>query len=308
MTKHRKPCACGHEYARHLQLSEGEMIPGPCGICGETGCPKYHGRRRTKTRTILPPAGYTIAHHEPLTSSVVVSDAFLEFSMAVNRALDTMARTLGIRDGHWRRPASLATLSRLEPPIATEACDPVTVTKTKPSPSREMADAPKNEQAKRAILGALFTLGRADTKKLALVTGYAASGGCFRGAMAALKREQLVIDEGHEHRLSTEGHKFVHAQSGGLGANLPKLPHGPRALLDFWVSHRATTATMREILLAVASYGGSAGVVTIAEGLNYAAAGGAFRGAVSRLRRLGLLTRERTGMLTLTDELRTHAA
>lgn len=130
----------------------------------------------------------------------------------------------------------------------------------------------------RKLLTALAQHGRRKTVALALLTGYAHSGGAFRNPLSALRSKGYV--EGRETVQITD------AGAAALGHWTP-LPTG-RALLAWWLAHlpgpeskllRATAERCPEAI----------SVQDLAAATGYEVTGGAFRNPLSRLRTLQLV-------------------
>jgi len=142
----------------------------------------------------------------------------------------------------------------------------------------------------RKLLTALAQHGARTTRALALLTGYAASGGAFRNPLSALRAKTYV-----------EGRETVRITDTGvaaLGAWDP-LPIG-QELLRYWLEH--LPGPERKLLGAVTeAWPRSIATEALAAATGYEASGGAFRNPLSRLRTLDLVAGR--GELRAADEL-----
>ena len=130
----------------------------------------------------------------------------------------------------------------------------------------------------RKLLTALAQHGRRKTVALALLTGYAHSGGAFRNPLSALRSKGYV--EGRETVQITD------AGAAALGHWTP-LPTG-RALLAWWLAH--LPGPEAKLLRATAErYPDAISVQDLAAATGYEVTGGAFRNPLSRLRTLQLV-------------------
>lgn len=147
-------------------------------------------------------------------------------------------------------------------------------------------------KAERLILTVLAqrTPERVPVDRVAAIAGYSAGGGGFNNSLSAL-RSKGYIEPGHPLAITGEG-------LGALGDYDP-LPTGPD-LLRHWTGRLGKAE--RSALEAVAELGGEASKNQIAERAGYAADGGGFNNALSRLRTLGLI--EGSGTLSLHEDLR----
>ncbi len=139
-------------------------------------------------------------------------------------------------------------------------------------------------RAQRAILTVLaqFPAGRSK-RQLALQAGYAAKGGGFNNALSALRTAGLVAVERGEPIRATE------AGIAALGGAFQPLPTGP-ALLAYWLSELGPNSAGAKILTAlVDAWPAAMDKEMVAERTGYAASGGGFNNALSRLRTLQLI-------------------
>lgn len=138
-------------------------------------------------------------------------------------------------------------------------------------------------KAHRAILGALaqFPGGAAKTK-VALVCGYASTGGGFNNALIDLRRDGLV--EGYEEL------KITPAGKDAAGDMWKPLPTGPE-LLNHWLHHKTFKKAHRAILTAlVGALPASMTKQELALATDYEPGGGGFNNALSQLRTLELIS------------------
>lgn len=181
----------------------------------------------------------------------------------------------GLRDiaGHLE-----LALSRAVRPAA-----PASPTAPRTAPRPRQAPAPAGTsalpRAQRAILTVLAQFPDGRTKRqLGMLSGYSAKGGGFNSALSAL-RSAGFIDRGEP----------VHATAEGLDAlgEWDPLPGGP-ALVDHWLGQlaRAEGLILRALLDV---YPLALSKAEVAERAGYAADGGGFNTALSRLRTLQLI-------------------
>lgn len=165
-------------------------------------------------------------------------------------------------------------------PVARIA--PVPRAHQRPPPS---SPAPRPEQmgklsgAERKILTVLAQYpGGATKNKVALLTGYAVSGGGFNNSLSSLRTKGFM-----------EGRGELQATDAGLDAlgTWEPLPTGP-ALLDHWVGTlpKAEGLILRAL---VDEYPQAVPKINLAAATGYAADGGGFNNALSRLRTLELI-------------------
>lgn len=144
----------------------------------------------------------------------------------------------------------------------------------------ELNGRSKLAKAERRILTALLhSKGEASKRKLAVMTGYAISGGGFNNALGRLRSESL-IDGSDPIRLTGAGNDAI--------PDPEPLPTG-RALLDHWMSQlgKAERVILQQVAIA---YPSAITKETLAERTEYAANGGGFNNALGRLRTLELIT------------------
>jgi hypothetical protein len=144
----------------------------------------------------------------------------------------------------------------------------------------EYAGEEKLSLAERKILSALaqYPQGRSMTQT-ALLTGYAVNGGGFRNALSSLRTKGLIDGRG-EIKITETGLSII-------GSDYEPLPEG-RALVEYWKS-RLGKAERMILDVAVNNYPAELHIDQVAEMTGYAANGGGFRNALSRLRTLELI-------------------
>jgi len=121
--------------------------------------------------------------------------------------------------------------------------------------------------------------GTRTTDALAILTGYAASGGVFRNPLGALRSNGYV-----------DGRGTVEITEGGLDAFGAWEPLSTgAALIEWWLGH--PPGPEAKLLRAVAAQPGKPiSVVDLAAATDHEPTGGAFRNPLGRLRTLGLVS------------------
>jgi hypothetical protein len=156
--------------------------------------------------------------------------------------------------------------------------------KTAPQRTTEPPATPAGDvtlsKAQRAILTVLAQFPDGRTKRqLGMLTGYSAKGGGFNNALSSLRSAGL-IDRGEP----------IAATAGGIGAlgdNWEPLPEGPE-LAAHWIGQLSKAeGLVLQALLDV--WPSSMAKAEVAERTGYAANGGGFNNALSRLRTLQLI-------------------
>ena len=185
----------------------------------------------------------------------------------------------------------LAAKAGTEVPAAPPAASPLTraaAGPSAPSGSYHLRDLPlctSNGQqlprAEKAIMTVLVQRGMISKRTLAITAGYAVNGGGFNNALSALRTKGYV-----------EGSETIAATPGGKKAigRVPPLPEGV-ALIEHWKQHcggKAERAVL-EVLAGVAVRSKGLDKAELAERCGYAADGGGFNNALSRLRTLCLI-------------------
>jgi hypothetical protein len=154
----------------------------------------------------------------------------------------------------------------------------------KPSRPEPKSSQPPNQlampKAERLILTALAQVGPASKAKVAIVTGYAVGGGGFNNAISSLRQKGFI-----------DGSDPVSATVRGidqLGDYTP-LPTGPELLSHWYGQLGKAEREILEVLAAVHPESLSKDAVAERTPSRYAASGGGFNNAVSRLRTLELI-------------------
>lgn len=150
---------------------------------------------------------------------------------------------------------------------------------TRPAPHLN-GSGEKMPRAERLILTALAQYPTGRTKvQIAVLTGYAVTGGGFQNALGALRSRGMI-----------DGRDMVIATAEGIAAlgSYDALPHGD-ALLEHWMGQLGKAE--RSILFAVAAaYPATLTREQVAERAGYEASGGGFQNALGRLRTLELVS------------------
>jgi hypothetical protein len=151
-----------------------------------------------------------------------------------------------------------------------------------PAPAGDAPErgTPPLGKAQRVILTVLAQFPDGRTKRqLAMLSGYSANGGGFNNALSALRSAGL-IERGEPVRVTPDG-------LSALGGDWEPLPSGP-ALADYWVSQlsKAEGLVLRALL---GAWPASLTKAEVAARTGYAADGGGFNNALSRLRTLQLI-------------------
>lgn len=171
---------------------------------------------------------------------------------------------------------------------------PATARSTRPASPVVVGDVKLNRLAERKILQVLAQFDSRSTKQLAIQSGYAMGGGGFRGAISKLRTLGLITGNGNSLEITAEGRAAI--------GDVDPLPTGP-ALVGYWMQQFNRLAEREVLRVLVDAYPTSLAPETIASRTEppYEPNGGGFRGAVSKLRTLGLI--EGRGELRATDDL-----
>lgn len=167
----------------------------------------------------------------------------------------------------------------------------------RPEQRREPAtgDA-KLGKAERAILTVLAQHIAGRTKKqIAIMTGYAGSGGSFNNALSSLRTAGFLAGSSSGIMTATDAGLYA------LGTWDDMPDRGP-ALREHWKSHPSIGKAERLIIDTLADHPRGLSKSGIAERTGYEVSGGAFNNAVSRLCSLELARRE-NGLIILSEEL-----
>ena len=153
-------------------------------------------------------------------------------------------------------------------------------TKTSERPAFNPIEGTAFPRVKARILSALARHGTTPKPKLAVLTGYAVSGGGFNNALSSL-RTMGLIERGDPVVITESGHQAINA--GGV----EPLPAGWE-LVEWWC--KELPKAERTILRYLANrYPDSLSKDDVGTGTGYAANGGGFNNALSRLRTLQLI-------------------
>lgn len=151
-------------------------------------------------------------------------------------------------------------------------------------------------KAERLVLTALAQYPSGRTKvQIAILTGYASSGGGFNNALSALRSKGWI-----------EGHGTLSITDAGIDAlgTYEPLPSG-RALLDHWLG-QLSKAERGALEVLANAYPNALSKEEVAAATGYEAKGGGFNNALSRLRTLELISGR--GELKASDDLFDEAA
>jgi hypothetical protein len=193
-----------------------------------------------------------------------------------------------LRDVTGSLEIALGRASRVAPaPVRPPAPVPAPVRKAAPvvpaqapAPGGETPAVGPLSKAARAVLGVLAQFPDGRTKRqLAMLSGYSAKGGGFNNTLSSLRSSNL-IERGEPIRITASGIEAI-------GDGWEPLPEGP-ALIEHWMAQlsKAESAALRALLDA---YPATLTKAEIAERAGYAADGGGFNNALSRLRTLQLI-------------------
>lgn len=148
--------------------------------------------------------------------------------------------------------------------------------------------------AERKVLTVLSQYDACEIGKLALLTGYAVTGGAFRNTLGALRTKGLLEGENTGAMRITED---------GLHAGpFDEMPTG-EALRQHWLNHASFGKSARDSLAALLENPRGLTLEQIAEVTAREAAGGAFRNGLGELRTAGVLVGKNTGVMTASAEL-----
>jgi len=215
-------------------------------------------------------------------------------------------RRVGFSEGEKaalkKAQSALGAIQADEPTLAAlpprAAVPPPAVSAPPPHHAQRMASGAgaKMPKAERLVLTVLaqYPNGRSKTQ-IAILTGYASSGGGFNNALSSLRSKGWI-----------EGHGSLSITDAGLealGAYEP-LPSG-RALLDHWLN-QLSKAERGALAVLANAYPSSLSKEEVAAAAGYEAKGGGFNNALSRLRTLELISGR--GELKASDDLFSEAA
>jgi hypothetical protein len=224
-----------------------------------------------------------------------LENAWARQQAAVGGLTDALAKVLDIAHVElgYRAPPPARPAPRAAPSLA-----PRTPSHAKPAATNGHAsDGTKLAKAERLALTALAQYPRGRSKnQVAILTGYAVNGGGFNNALSALRTNGFLTGSGDNLEITQEG-------LAALGPYDP-LPSG-QALLDHWM--RQLGKAEREVLRAlVEAWPNPMAKEDVAADAGYAADGGGFNNALSRLRTLELVSGR--GGLKASDDLFEGAA
>ena len=169
----------------------------------------------------------------------------------------------------------------------------------KPSPivNRPPADGDihLNRLAERKILQVLAQHGPRTIRQLAIQAGYAMGGGGFRGALSKLKGVNYIIP-------TTDGRMTITGDGTAAIGAVDDLPTG-KDLVAYWMSQFNRLAEREVLRIVSEAYPDALPLEEIAARCSppYEPNGGGFRGAVGKLRTLGLI--EGRGEMRMSDDL-----
>lgn len=173
-------------------------------------------------------------------------------------------------------------------------------TPARPAPRARQIDAraPSSNgeltSAERKVLTVLSQHEGCEIGKLALLTGYAVTGGAFRNTLGALRTRCLLEGENTGvMRITDEG---LHA------GPFDEMPAG-EALRQHWLSHSSFGKSARESLAALLENPLGLTLEQIALYIGKEPTGGAFRNGLGELRTAGVLVGKNTGVMTASEEL-----
>lgn len=206
-------------------------------------------------------------------------------------ALHAEAANLELALGRATRPAPAPVRS----PAPVRKPAPAVRAQT-PEPSGETPAAGPLSKSARAVLAILAQFPDGRTKRqLAMLAGYSAKGGGFNNTLSSLRSSNL-IERGEPICITAFG-------MDAIGDDWEPLPEGP-ALISHWMSQlsKAESLALGALLDA---WPGTLTKAEIAEKTGYAAEGGGFNNALSRLRTLQLIDGYRD--LSADETLAQHA-
>lgn len=265
MPVHReRTCACGHAESFHTD-GKGACFYGIHTVTGGCVCPDFHRRRRPDALPSEAPA--------PQPDLVTLATA-------IDAAIHTLQTVRGILEREQPNALTMM-LSGMRGVRAVEK-RPVTNGAAKPR-SNGVAHASNGMLAggERKILTVLAQYPEGRSKvQVAILTGYAHSGGGFSNYISALRMKGCL--DGDRARLW-----ITDAGRTTLGKFEP-LPTG-RALLEYWKENAGGKAERRilEVLASDSPYPISK--IDLARRTDYEPSGGGFNNALSRLRTLELI-------------------
>jgi hypothetical protein len=217
-----------------------------------------------------------------------LSGALARFSETVTKVNTAVA------DVAQRVASSCARVDNAKAPVVHYTPRPVMSTPTSAAaPRRQVVDGDTVvDGPMRKILGALAQFGPMDKSKLALLTGYTATGGGFNNPMGRLRTAGLITPK-HVYPIAI-------TEAGAAHGPFDSLPDDGDARFALWLSLPSVDGPMRKILTALRDAGGALDKEELAKRCGYEATGGGFNNPMGRLRTLGLVSK---GRPTLAPEL-----
>lgn len=249
--------------------------------------------------TVAPGMGHRIsAVAVPAVDLATVGQALGQAGIDIGGIAKEIVGLAGDLTGALRRvsgaPVAVQERPRhIPPPPAPAATRAVSA----PLPPRDTADAPDRPlgKAERLVLSVLAQYPQGRTKtQVALLTGYASSGGGFNNAISAL-RSMGYLEGGKDQLVATP------AGMDAIAGSVEQLPTGT-ALLDHWLSHPKLGKAERLVLSHLHGiYPSAAAKEEVAQAAGYEPSGGGFNNAISRLRTLELITGPGTALRASED-------
>ena len=190
-----------------------------------------------------------------------------------------------LQGGTVKKLAGLAPCASPQPPRQVNVQAPQAMLR---EPRRtEAPEAPaasiKLGKAERSILTALMQTGGASKARVAAMSGYAVNGGGFNNALSRLRSTALILAQGDHLRITPDGESE-------LGSDWKPLPTG-EAAVKYWAQKEGKAAGLILEALYESHARGDGGLtrLELAERTGYAADGGGFNNALSKLRTLELI-------------------
>jgi hypothetical protein len=152
------------------------------------------------------------------------------------------------------------------------------------------------DKADRTILDVLvWQKAPVSKRKLALLAGYAASGGGFNNALGRLRKAGRIEGSALSMVITAEGRKLAHRSS---------MPAPGSPLFEWWTAHPKVDGCMRAILHALRGAGKPLHPDALAVASGYTPKTGGFGNGLGRLRTLGLVEGKGKTPVSLAKELR----
>lgn len=226
-------------------------------------------------------------------SEKAINELLIQLDKACVR-VEQIAEAIGGHTGELR--AGLITVHNRREAIATACLMPkrpetrAAIAKLASHVADNGTGASRLDGPERKLLTALAQYGERSVTALALLTGYAHSGGGFRNPLSRLRTKGFIVGTG-----------VLQPTEAGLTAlgRWEPLPSG-RALLEHWL-HRLPGPDSKLLRAISEVYPRTIDLHDLAATTGYEASGGAFRNPLSRLRSLGLV--HGRGELRASEEL-----